>query len=180
MTDPWAAHFPRLFSEQYVDYADAVVTCTSEVPPDALVARLHMVAHDQHGNVVVCRSRQGWRFLPGGTREPAETVAALARRELMEEAGVELEAGPSIFASLEAHLRRPQPHRAHLPHPIAHWAFATARVLSIGPPTNPPDGEDVVEVLALPSEQAAAWLDEYDPTHGDMVRLAVKIGLLRS
>ena len=42
------------------------------------------------GEVVVCRSVEEWRFLPGGTREPDEPVRDLVDRELREEAGCAL------------------------------------------------------------------------------------------
>jgi ADP-ribose pyrophosphatase YjhB (NUDIX family) len=60
------------------------------VPPEHLVSRLHLVAVTNESQVVVCRSVQGWRFLPGGTREPGESLHELARRELQEEAGANL------------------------------------------------------------------------------------------
>ena len=49
-----------------------------------------------------------------------------------------------------------------------------------GNPANPPDGETVVEVLALPPNAAAAWLAEWedDPDHGRLMRLAIEMGLL--
>lgn len=47
-----------------------------------------------------------------------------------------------------------------------------------GPPLNPPDGETVVEVLALPPEAAAEYLDADDPIHADVVRHAQALGLL--
>ncbi len=48
----------------------------------------------------------------------------------------------------------------------------------VGEPLNPPDGESVVEVLALPSADASAWLREHDAVHADVVVLAAQRGLL--
>jgi 8-oxo-dGTP diphosphatase len=64
MADQSALSFPDLFRESYVDYADCRIRYTTEAAPDELVARLHLVAVTADGNVVVCRSKQGWRFLP--------------------------------------------------------------------------------------------------------------------
>ncbi len=47
-----------------------------------------------------------------------------------------------------------------------------------GAPTNPPDGEDVVEVLTLPVEEAADYLRRHDPIHADVVLHAQALGLL--
>lgn len=67
-----------------MDYADARIAYSSGVVPDDLVARLHVIAVTEQQKVVVCRSAKGWRFLPGGTREPGESLRELARRELLE------------------------------------------------------------------------------------------------
>lgn len=82
----WAKRFPALFAERYVEYADARVRLSTEHPPEDLINRLHLVAETADGSVVVCRSVQDWRFLPGGTREPNESLIGLAARELREEA----------------------------------------------------------------------------------------------
>jgi 8-oxo-dGTP diphosphatase len=65
----WASAFPVLFANSYVDYADCQLGFTTEPVPDELVARLHLVTVTPQRHVIVCRSSQGWRFLPGGTRE---------------------------------------------------------------------------------------------------------------
>jgi 8-oxo-dGTP diphosphatase len=176
--ETWAERFPDLFRERFEAYANADLTFRLGAPDDALVARLHLVAIDPDGLVVVCRSLEGWRFLPGGTREPGETLTELAARELLEEAGCILRGPVEVFAHQQSRSRNPAPYRSHLPHPEAAWAYATARVHRAGDPTNPPDGESVVEVLALPLAQAAAWLRVHDGEHADVLLLADALGLL--
>lgn len=173
-----ATEFPDLFREQYVPYADARVRYTTEPIDDELVARLHLVAVTSTGEVLVCRSEHEGRFLPGGTREPGESLSDLARRELVEEAGAEPTGALRCFAAHVAESGRDQPFRAHLPHPRSLWAYAVTGVRIVGAPTNPPDGETVVEVLALAPEDAAACLHEHDPTHADVIRHAEAMGLL--
>jgi 8-oxo-dGTP diphosphatase len=176
----WAERFHELFAPGYVDYADVETEFRVGVPPDELVARMHVLGLDEAGRVIVCRSVEGWRFLPGGTREPGEALPGLVRRELLEEAGCALLGEPEpAFAYLHARSRRTQPFRPHLPHPEAAWAYAVARVTRVGEPANPPDGETVVEVVALPPEDAATWLAVWDDVeHAQVVRLAMAMGLL--
>jgi 8-oxo-dGTP diphosphatase len=179
MTD-WAARFPALFAPRFESYANADLEFRLEAPPDEDVTRVHVVALDAAGRVVVCRSVEEWRFLPGGRREEGETLTELVRRELLEEAGGEVvgEPGP-VFAHQRATSRDPEPFRAHFPHPVSAWGYAVARVELTGPPTIPDDGEEVVEVMALPAAEAARWLRRHDEEHADVVLLAEAMGLLR-
>lgn len=181
MTD-WAARFPALFAPRHEAYANADLEFRLEAPADEDVVRLHLVALDPDGMVVVCRSIEGWRFLPGGRREEGESLPETARRELREEAGCELVDGPDrIFAHQRATSHNAEPHHAHFPHPVSAWGYAVARVELDGPPTIPEGGEHVVEVLRLPPAEAAAWLAEWDEVeHADVVRLADALGLLRT
>ena len=174
----WAAAFPALFANSYVDYADCRLGFTTRPVPDELVARLHLVAMTPQRQVIVCRSIQGWRFLPGGTREAGESLVELAHRELLEEAGARITGRVEIFASHVADSLRDTPYRPHLPHPRAYWAYAVTEAEVVTPPTNPPDGEHVVEVLTFPPARAASYIEDHDPLHADVVRLASAMGLI--
>jgi 8-oxo-dGTP diphosphatase len=176
----WAVQFPELFAPTYIDYANCDVTFEIAEPPDRLVSRLHCVAVDSRQRVIVCRSVQEWRFLPGGTREPGEDLSELIMRELLEEAGAKVTGEAMIFASQAAVSRNDGPWRSHLPHPRAHWAFAVVDAEIVQPPTNPDDGEQVVEVLALPPAEAADWLQVHDQVCADVVRLAAAMDLIAS
>jgi 8-oxo-dGTP diphosphatase len=180
MTD-WAARYPGLFAPRFEEYANADLEFRLAAPRDELVSRLHLIALDPDALVVVCRSVEEWRFLPGGRREEGESLAETARRELREEAGCELVGGPHpVFAHQRATSYNPGPHHPHFPHPVAAWAYAVARVELTGPPTIPDGGEQVVEVLTLPPTEAADWLRVHDEEHADVVLLADAMGLLRS
>ncbi len=175
----WAARFPDLFRDEFVEYAASHVRCTTVAAPDELVSRLHLVAVTSCSKIIVCTSVQGWRFLPGGTREPGESLVSLARRELLEEAGAEMAGELRFFAAHVADSAREGPFRPHLPHPRTYWAYAVAEAEMACPPTNPPDGEQVVEVLALPAAEAAGFIEEHDPMHAGVVRLADAMGLIQ-
>lgn len=172
------ARFPALEGETWVDYAEARIRYVAGVAEDDLVTRLHLVALTDGGDVVVCRSTQGWRFLPGGTREAGETLTDLARRELLEEAGATLVGDLLRFSAHEVDSEREAPYRPPFPHLRSCWAYAVARVEVTGSPSNPPDGEEVVEVLTLPLAEAAAYLRSDDPIHADVVHHADALGLL--
>lgn len=179
--DAWPDRFPDLFVPMYVDYADTDVSFSVDASPqDELISRIHCVAVDPQGRVIVCRSTQEWRFLPGGTREPGESIAETVSRELLEEAGAKTTGEPMIFASHISHSRRPEPYRPHQPHPLSHWAFAVVRAEVVQPPTNPADGEEVVEVRSMAVPEAAQWLAVHDPLSADIVRLAEAMGLIRA
>ncbi|HEY3528109.1 MAG TPA: NUDIX hydrolase [Nocardioides sp.] len=178
MTD-WAARFPTLFRPRFEGYANADLEFRLGAPPDGQVSRLHLVAVDSEGLVVVCRSVEEWRFLPGGRREPGEALAELARRELLEEAGCLVVGDPGpVFCHQRALSRNPEPHHAHFPHPESAWGYAVARVELTGPPTNPEGAESVVEVRRMPAADAADWLRVHDEEHAAVVLLADAMGLL--
>lgn len=172
------ARFPALGGETWVEYAQARIRYVVGEAPDELVTRLHLVALTDDGEVVVCRSVQGWRFLPGGTREAGESLVDLARRELLEEAGATLVGELLHFSAHEADSERVAPYKPYFPHPRSYWAYAVARVEITGAPSNPPDGEEVVEVLTLPVAEAAAYLRVHDPINADVVLHAETAGLL--
>ncbi len=161
-----------------VAYANVDLAFTVVPPEVDDVSRAHVVAVTSDGEVVVCRSVEEWRFLPGGTREPDEPVRELIARELGEEAGCALRGEPVFLGRYVATSRDPAPYRSHLPHPVASWAYYVAPVEHVGEPLNPPDGESVVEVLALAPDEAVAWLRVHDAVHADVVVLAVESGLL--
>jgi len=177
--DEWAALFPELFRPRYERYANADLEFRVGDPADDEVTRAHVVAVDPDGLVVVCRSMEEWRFLPGGRREPGETLAELCRRELREEAGCAVLGDPGpVFAYQRATSRNRTPYRAHFSHPVSAWAYVVAQVEVSGPPTNPEDGERVVEVRQMPAHAAAAWLRVHDSEHADVLLLAEAMGLL--
>ncbi|MBZ2196906.1 NUDIX hydrolase [Occultella gossypii] len=174
-TPEWQA---RLASPRFVTYAGADIHYQRGAPAEQLITRLHLVGITPAGRVLVCHSIEGWRFLPGGTREPGESVRELAGRELLEEAGAVFRSEPLVFAAHAATSRLPHPYRPHQPHPHAYWAYAVGRVEVTGPPTNPADGEQIVAVDELDPDTAVAELESHDVLHADVLRDAMDLGLI--
>lgn len=173
-----AARLPRLFAPSWVDYANCDVTFTVDPVPAESINRLHLVAVTADRSVVVCDSAEGWRFLPGGRREPGEDLEQLAQREAMEEAGLRLDGPVTVFAAHVAVSRNAGPYRDHFAHPTGYWAYASARATVVAEPTSPPDAEQITGVHALPPRDAADYLEQHDPDHADVVRLAMWTGVL--
>ncbi|MDF8262739.1 NUDIX domain-containing protein [Luteipulveratus flavus] len=181
MDHGWQQRFPALFAPHYVEYADADVRLWLGSFNRAVVTRLHLIAVTGDGTVIVCRADDGRRFLPGGTREPGESLDELAARELREEAGAEPTGLLQYFCGLDVLSRRDQPWRPHQSHPRSLWAYAAVAVDVVGPPTCPADVEQIVDVRALEPDEAAAYLDEAPGDgHADVVRLAEAMGLIRA
>jgi len=82
----------------------------------------------------------------------------------------------TLFGAHVSLSRNVAPYRAHLPHPRALWAYAVCRAEIVGPPTSPPGGEQIVDVQAMPPEQAADYLAGHDPLPADVLELAVALG----
>ncbi|GAB3758352.1 NUDIX domain-containing protein [Microlunatus parietis] len=173
-----AARLPRLFAPSRIDYANCEITFTVDPVPDDAINRLHLLAITADGGVVVCESVEGWRFLPGGRREPGESVDELAHREAMEEAGLRLDGPPVVFGAHVAVSGDPVPHRDHFAHPLGYWAYAHAPATVVAAPTSPPDAEQITGVHTLPADRAIDFLEQHDPDHADVVRLAVLTGIL--
>lgn len=174
----WAQRYPGLFESSYVDYANTQLSFTLEPDEIDAIGRLHLIALTADDHVLVCASADGWRFLPGGTREPGENLLQLAARELMEEAGAELGGELDLFGAHVAISGNPGPYRSHLPHPRSLWAYAICAAEIVTAPTSPPGGEVITEVSALPVSEAIAYLRGHDQLMADVLALAVDLDLV--
>ena len=173
----WRVRFPDLFAPGFWDWGEQDVQFTVEPPPQELIGNVHLVARSS-GRIVVSVSDLGWRLLPGGTREPGETGEESAARELVEEAGATLVGPLEPIGAHRAVSRRSEPYRPHLPFPLGYWLWAAADVTITGPPSNPPDGERIVEVRLLDPAEAVEFLAADHPTGADIVRLAMAMDLI--
>lgn len=167
-----AGRYPRLFAPTHWAWGGIDAAFTVAPMPDELVTNVHLVGF-VGADVVICRDAPGHWFLPGGTREPGETVDACLARELVEEAGAELAGPVRILGAHDCHDPKPEPYRPHQPHPRKAWLWCAADVRLVGPPTVPDhDAEPVEEVRAAPLAEAAALLAPGGDWLPDLLALA--------
>ena len=134
-------------------------------PPLDRVESVHAVPF-AGDDCVLIRTDDGRWDAPGGTVEPGEAWRDALIRELLEEAGAEVTAFEP-FGWCDC--RRPDRHEFAL---LVGWA----QVELVGPPTNPPGCEQVVDVATMPLELAVSTLlDAGQPELADVYRFAAVV-----
>ncbi|MFI2611278.1 NUDIX domain-containing protein [Kitasatospora sp. NPDC018619] len=170
-----AALFPALHAPQYWSWGRFDARFSTGLPPDALVTNIHLVGFSED-RVVLCRDDRDHWFLPGGTRERDESIDSCLARELREEAGARLLGGPHWLGAHRCRTEDPAPYRPWQPHPEKAWLWGWGEVVVDSAPTNPADGEQVVEVRAVPPTEAQRLLlVGHDAWWGELVALAVEL-----
>ena len=147
---------------------------STEPPADELVTNVHVVGFLGE-RVVLCRDERDVWFLPGGTREPGESVEDCAARELVEEAGARLTGPLRWIGAHHCVSDRAEPYRPHQPHPEKAWLWCFADVELHTAPTLPPDGEQVVEVRAVDVARARELLLTDGDWYPELLTLAVEL-----
>lgn len=170
--DAMSARFPLLFAPQRWEWGGLDVRFSTAPPPQELVTNIHVVGSCD-GGVVLCRSVRDHWFLPGGTRERDESIEDCAARELLEEAGAQLISPLRWIGAHYAVSDLPEPYRPWQPHPNKAWLWCAADVALVAQPTNPPDGEQVVEVRVAAPDEAGELLRRRDGGRSWMADLLV-------
>ena len=176
MTDH-RARYPHLHAPQRWEWGGFSAQFSTEPPPQDLVTNVHGVCFVGQ-DVVVCRDSRGAWFLPGGTREAGESIEACLARELREEAGATLVGLARWIGAHYCVSDHAEPYRAWQPHPRKAWLWCHADVTVDGAPTNPADGEQVVEVRVVSPAEAGRLLPVGGAHLGDLVALAVELRAL--
>jgi 8-oxo-dGTP pyrophosphatase MutT (NUDIX family)/nitrite reductase/ring-hydroxylating ferredoxin subunit len=163
---------PTLYDRQHWPEVQVWASYTEELPPAELVQSVHVVAMDAAGNICVCKDDEGNVFLPGGTREPGESILRCAVRELREEAGLTVTGGVRWFGAHMADGYKPTPYRPHLPHPKKAWLWGVCEAVQDGPPTNPPGAEQVTSVQMLPVAEVQDALSRVKSWYPELIERA--------
>jgi 8-oxo-dGTP diphosphatase len=150
------------------------------LPADELVSNVHVIGFVAD-RIVVCRDYRNVWMLPGGTREAGESVAACVDRELLEEAGARRTGPLTWFGHHDCVSDRSEPYKPWQPHPRRSWLWCYADVELVAEPTNPDDGEQIVEVRVATLDDACELLRADSVGFGgervipDVVRIAADL-----
>ncbi|SEL38674.1 NUDIX domain-containing protein [Streptacidiphilus jiangxiensis] len=180
-----ARRFPRLHAPQFWAWGGYDAQFAAVMPEDRLVTNVHLIGFaplpdtpegpGPGDGVVLCRDERDHWFLPGGTRERDESIDDCLARELREEAGARLLDAPVWIGAHRCVTDRPTPYRPWQPHPEKAWLWGWAEVVVDSAPTNPEDGESVVEVRVMPPQEAQELLTRgRDGWWAELVALAVE------
>lgn len=170
----FAERYPLLHKPARWEWGGLDVRFSTEIPADELVTNVHVVCFAGE-RIVLCRDDRDIWLVPGGTREANEPIDTCVRRELLEEAGARLIGPIHRIGAHHATSDHPHPYLPWQAHPHKAWLWCTADVVVDSNPTNPPDGEQILEVRAFPVDEAIR-LSATDGDHmPELVQLAVEL-----
>ena len=135
----------RLLCEEGIIWGPAVrflvrAYATRAEPPIALVTSVRCIVF-RGTDVLALMDREGGHIVPGGRREPGETLEQALRREVLEETGWAIGTPQQLGCIVFHHIDLPPPeYRAHYPHFVQ--VVYTAEAASYHPDLLRPDEID--------------------------------------
>ena len=132
----------------------------SETPPAHLVSSVRAVVF-QEGHVLVMRNLDNTHIIPGGRVEEGETFEETLRRELLEEAGVEIEVMGQVGL---VHLKHttPKPKDHPYPYPDFLWPVYVASVVGERPEAKVDDDYEIASWFLPLSKTRRLTLEDYE------------------
>lgn len=147
--------YPNLFNEQVWPWGPVKTIFEQSIPSVELVSNINIVPFAATGWLIV-RQEIGWGIV-GGTLAPEEHYLTTLKRELLEEAGCAL-LNFKLFGALRMAFLTERPYRPHLPFPISYRLLGVGQVQQITAPSNPEDGEHILEVGTFSLQEACQKL----------------------
>ena len=133
---------------------------STETPPTDLVSSVRAIVLKED-RVLVMTNLDSTHIIPGGRVEEGETHEETLQRELLEEAGVEIRAGPQIGL---VHLRHTTPKPKGYPHPYPDflWPVYAASFVGLIPGAKVDDDYEIASEFMPLQEVRRLALDEYE------------------
>lgn len=158
MTIDLARDYPALNGEIVWGPVTSKFVLTAQPVDESTVSNVSIVPFSG-GDCIMMRLDDGRWELPGGTLEQGEHYRQTLAREMREELGGEL-LSFGKFGHFLCESSAAAPYRPYIPHPRFVRLVVFGEVKLTGKPLNPPDGERVVAVEAMPIAQAVRTFQE--------------------
>jgi 8-oxo-dGTP diphosphatase len=119
---------------------------TTIVPDESLIGNTYMIA-ESNGKLLYIIQEDGNFQIPGGKKDPGENHIETIKREMIEEAGAEIESFSQI-GLWHLILKSEKPFHPHLPHPELFMVVGFGKVKITQRPSNP-DGSKATRDVCL-------------------------------
>jgi 8-oxo-dGTP diphosphatase len=157
MDDSSPAHrFPNLFQVVTWEPLQCQFELCQAPPPASKIGNVNLVPFVGDRVLLLCLPDVQWD-IPGGTLEKGEDYELAICRELLEEAGAHLRTF-QLLGAWRCRSSAMEPYRPHLPHPEFYRLVGYGEVDLVATPTNPPGGEEIIEVACVSLEEATRRL----------------------